>query len=102
MNVGDASDFHVVESEIPHKVHRAGLTLEVCSAQVASFGIESDAELRTSAGVGELDVHVAAIDPLFERGYRFLRSQARLDGMIVFRQPLNGIVPGIGWWRGLG
>ena len=83
LNRRGAADLDVVEGEGTNDRDAAVARSEIGTPEVRRRGVQPDAELGAAARVGELDMHIAAIDALFERGYRLLRPSRDLDRMFT-------------------
>jgi hypothetical protein len=84
----EASDGHKVEREISHQAYLRRAILVLDGVQVAAIAIEWHAELGTAAGVGELDMHHAALDRILHVLARFL-ALARFDRMLACAEKIH-------------
>ena len=65
VDIGDTSDFDVIERQAALQVHSAGLGFKIGPTEIACPGVKPDAELRPAFRGGKLDVHIPPIDLLF-------------------------------------
>src|SRR5262245_41701693 len=61
--------------------------------QICGIPIKFYAELGAALSIGEFDMNIPKIDPLFERLRGLLRSQVALHWMSPFRQPTYQVIP---------
>ena len=66
VDIGDTSDFDVIERQAALQVHCPRLAFKIGPAEVACRGVKPDAELRPAFRGGKLDVHIPPIDTLLQ------------------------------------
>src|SRR5436853_1275264 len=86
IEIGDALDLYIVERQTAFDVNRARSTLEVRSAEVTGVAVQPDPELGSALRVGELNVHVVAVDRLLQQCGRALRTQPCFDRVVAFAE----------------
>src|SRR5262245_13829678 len=89
VDVGNASDLDVVQSQIPLDVNRAAPLVELGSAEIACFMVQSDAQLRASSGLGEFDVQVIAVDGFLKQLKCPLGTKPCFNRMIALTKPIH-------------
>ena len=89
VDIGDTSDFDVIERQAALQVHCTGLGFEIGPAEVACRGVKPDAELCPAFRCGKLDVHIPPIDTLLQGFYTLFRAQPSGKGMTALRQAFD-------------
>jgi len=89
LDIRDALNFDVIESQITNQMNVPCLVAKVRAAQIGGLSIQSDAKLRPTICIGELDVNISSRDALLECLNCILRPQTDFNRMLAFRQSFH-------------
>src|SRR5262245_7242424 len=103
IDVGNAPDPDVIQREGPLDMRRAAPLVEIGLTEIASFTVQSDAQLRAAFGLGELDVYVIAVNYLFEQLDCLFRAHTGFNRMVSLTKSVDEALflrsIRVWWWR---